>query len=434
MSDAILSPGALAGATQLGPFGGDNSNDPSSQGPLLIPPKNPGKSKHKSTFAEKLMLVLSSKECANAIRWMPSGVAFCVVDATELVKSVLPKYFKEAKYASFTRKLNRWGFKHLSLPGEQDASIYSHEKFRRDEPQMCKLMDGGHRKQKKIESYLNSMSKNIVGPGGGSSGFGGQSSLLHHGQANVADYMVAASTSGVGMGGGGDHNALYGAGGSLDQFSNRHDMRRTSLGMMPEPLQRPLMESFIGNGSSAGGPSNQRSLLDASSNSNGDNTSPSMLIATAASSLNSASANSSLTREQLRRTSGFQGKAGGTHSDFQLPSSMTAAAIDASERRRPSMPIPTSMPMMSGSLSGNAAGGPGGGAGGPGGGAGGSAAGGASNNFNEDLKQSEAKLAVLEDMIAKERMKHSLLTSIDTQDPPGGVGGISKFGPQYPPV
>eukprot|EP00985_Skeletonema_marinoi_P004296 scaffold1882_cov181-Skeletonema_marinoi.AAC.4 len=135
-----------------------NNNSNEKQGPLfLIPPKK-SKNKHKQTFSMKLMNILSLRECHSSIRWMPNGRSFCIVDSKILVEKVLPVYFKEAKYTSFTRKLNRWGFKHYSLPinsagggssatAEKEMSIYSHDKFRRDDPELCQTMDGGHRRR-----------------------------------------------------------------------------------------------------------------------------------------------------------------------------------------------------------------------------------------------------------------------------------------------
>lgn len=92
---------------------------------------------------------------------MPNGLSFCIVDSKILVEKVLPVYFKEAKYTSFTRKLNRWGFKHYSLPineassnssiADKEMSIYSHDKFRRDDPGLCQTMDGGHRRRNALK-------------------------------------------------------------------------------------------------------------------------------------------------------------------------------------------------------------------------------------------------------------------------------------------
>mmetsp|Transcript_13007 Transcript_13007/g.26461 ORF Transcript_13007/g.26461 Transcript_13007/m.26461 type:complete len:651 (+) Transcript_13007:80-2032(+) len=132
---------------------GTNTNttmaSPISEAPLVIPPKKT-KNKLKQTFAQKLMHILSIKECQNAIRWMPDGTSFCIVDSKELVDKVLPAYFKEAKYTSFTRKLNRWGFKHFTVPtkeGKSETSVYTHPKFQRDCPELCESMDGGHRRR-----------------------------------------------------------------------------------------------------------------------------------------------------------------------------------------------------------------------------------------------------------------------------------------------
>ena len=146
------------------------------------------KNKTKQTFAQTLMNLLSVKECQSAIRWMPNGESFCIIDIKELVEKVLPKYFKEAKYTSFvsiyfimqvpmdlvqynsysnliflflhtiiaqTRKLNRWGFKQFTLPHREtndieprvEMSIYTHDLFQRDNPSLCDQMDGGYRRR-----------------------------------------------------------------------------------------------------------------------------------------------------------------------------------------------------------------------------------------------------------------------------------------------
>jgi hypothetical protein len=61
-----------------------------------------GRIQSKKTFVLKLMQVLSAKDCQNAIRWMPTGNAFCILDVKELVEVILPKFgIKETKYSSF---------------------------------------------------------------------------------------------------------------------------------------------------------------------------------------------------------------------------------------------------------------------------------------------------------------------------------------------
>ena len=76
-----------------------NNNNDTSLNPSKVSKK--AKSNKKQNFAQKLMHLLSIKECQSCIRWMPNGMSFCIIDSNELVEKVLPKYFKEAKYTSF---------------------------------------------------------------------------------------------------------------------------------------------------------------------------------------------------------------------------------------------------------------------------------------------------------------------------------------------
>jgi hypothetical protein len=48
----------------------------------------------------------------------PHGRAWKVLDKELLVKEVIPKYFGQSKFASFTRQLSGWGFKRLHQTGE----------------------------------------------------------------------------------------------------------------------------------------------------------------------------------------------------------------------------------------------------------------------------------------------------------------------------
>jgi hypothetical protein len=192
------------------PTTNSNSNNKGEKGPLLLIPPKKSKNKHKQTFAMKLMNILSIKECQSSIRWMPNGLSFCIVDPKLLVEKVLPVYFKEAKYTSFTRKLNRWGFKHYSLPineststsaiADKEMSIYSHDKFRRDDPGLCHDMDGGHRRRNALKEdektrQLYSQLKPEV------------RDLLRQGQLQqqqgVVAGLVADTTDGAGAAGGG---------------------------------------------------------------------------------------------------------------------------------------------------------------------------------------------------------------------------------------
>ncbi|KAL7544543.1 hypothetical protein ACHAWF_007919 [Thalassiosira exigua] len=97
--------------------------------------------RRKPNFAEKLHMVLSNKFCRRAITWLPSGRSFCITDQEEFVKSILPRYFREAKFESFSRRLKRWGFRKVYTTG-MSQMIFSHDMFHRDKPELCKSMNG----------------------------------------------------------------------------------------------------------------------------------------------------------------------------------------------------------------------------------------------------------------------------------------------------
>jgi HSF-type DNA-binding len=56
----------------------------------------------------QLMDILSNPAYHNMICWLPHGHGFIIKDNKTFTAEILPKYFKQAKFTSFTRKLNRW--------------------------------------------------------------------------------------------------------------------------------------------------------------------------------------------------------------------------------------------------------------------------------------------------------------------------------------
>eukprot|EP01083_Nonionella_stella_P076892 209695_1 len=97
-------------------------------------------------FPAKLMQVLSSKQCEHIIAWTRNGSCFVIKKPSLLVKEVLPFYFKEAKYTSFTRKLHRWGFVKTNLKDSSNTqTIYFHKYFQRGDPDLCEKMDCSNR-------------------------------------------------------------------------------------------------------------------------------------------------------------------------------------------------------------------------------------------------------------------------------------------------
>jgi len=96
----------------------------------------------KKVFPEVLhdLLTFASEDSsvANIVMWLPSGAAFVIFEPQKFEQLVLPKFFPQSRYASFTRKLNRWGFRQISKGPDRGA--FHHDLFRRDSPQMCLQM------------------------------------------------------------------------------------------------------------------------------------------------------------------------------------------------------------------------------------------------------------------------------------------------------
>jgi hypothetical protein len=101
----------------------------------------PSSSRRKPSFADKLHAVLSNKHLANTVTWLPSGKAFCILDKESFTKKVLPTYFREAKFESFSRRIKRWGFRKMHTTGLKQV-IYTHDLFQRDCIDLSKMMNG----------------------------------------------------------------------------------------------------------------------------------------------------------------------------------------------------------------------------------------------------------------------------------------------------
>jgi HSF-type DNA-binding len=90
-------------------------------------------------YIQQLMEVLDNEQNADIIGWLPHGRAFVIYRKQDFETDVLPKYFyKQSKYSSFTRKLNRWGFVRVTRGPETGA--YYHRCFKRGEHRLCMQM------------------------------------------------------------------------------------------------------------------------------------------------------------------------------------------------------------------------------------------------------------------------------------------------------
>ena len=91
-----------------------------------------------SYVVPQLMEVLDRSDLVDVISWMPHGRAFVVKKPKLFAVDVLPRFFKQTKYLSFTRQLNLWGFKRITKG--LDGGAYYHELFLRGRPYLAMRM------------------------------------------------------------------------------------------------------------------------------------------------------------------------------------------------------------------------------------------------------------------------------------------------------
>lgn len=88
-------------------------------------------------FPLKLMYALECGDYQHIITWNPNGLSFTVINPKTFESRVLPEIFKDAKFASFQRKLMRWSF-----VKNNKTSSYSHPDFRRGDWGSCTTLRG----------------------------------------------------------------------------------------------------------------------------------------------------------------------------------------------------------------------------------------------------------------------------------------------------
>lgn len=109
--------------------------------------QTPATLKDKEIFPIRLHALLADSSVRDIVAWLPHGYSFVILRPDAFATEVLPRYFAPEgsskggnvhKYPSFTRKLNRWGFRQISRG--PDAGAFYHEMFRRDDADACREM------------------------------------------------------------------------------------------------------------------------------------------------------------------------------------------------------------------------------------------------------------------------------------------------------
>jgi len=92
----------------------------------------------KKNFPSKLFDVISDEAHSDIVQWLPGGKAFIIHDKKRFASDILPRYFKQSQFTSFTRKLTRWNFQRVTRGLLMGA--YFHKHFQEDNPSLCRMM------------------------------------------------------------------------------------------------------------------------------------------------------------------------------------------------------------------------------------------------------------------------------------------------------
>ena len=229
------------------------------------------------TFPEKLMELLNSEETQNSMCWIQAGNA-CALHQTLFVKNILPVHFEGTKFESFTRKLNRWGFKRIAGEGiPENAFAYSHHLFKRDYPELCRGMSGGKKVEQDFSHLIRYRELARRFPDGQASmpsamSGGGMSAAMNGslGSGMVAGMGVGIGTgmgvgTGIGLGGGmgggmnGGMGGVMGGGmgngmtGAMGGLGSRYPGSHSGDTLQSLEVENLLLERQINMGGTGGG-------------------------------------------------------------------------------------------------------------------------------------------------------------------------------------
>ena len=106
------------------------------------------------TFLYKTHKMLSDPVASQTVVWNPSGTAFQILNSSDFVQEVLPRYFKHKTLASFLRQLNLYNFRKC-----RDTQEYSHPLFTKDRPDLLlEIRRKGSEAQAQAKAVQNKLS------------------------------------------------------------------------------------------------------------------------------------------------------------------------------------------------------------------------------------------------------------------------------------
>ena len=75
---------------------------------------------------------------SHIVAWLPHGKSFRVIKEAEFVSSIMPSYFNQSKFTSFTRQLYIYGFQ--KIQDGPDKGAFFHKQFIRSNKSLCLSM------------------------------------------------------------------------------------------------------------------------------------------------------------------------------------------------------------------------------------------------------------------------------------------------------
>jgi HSF-type DNA-binding len=96
-----------------------------------------------TTFPHVLHMMLEAAHengYDDVVSWQDHGRSFRIKDKKRLVTEVMPRYFNQKNYASFTRQLALYSFIRLTRKAGEDAGCYFHEHFVRGDPDRIRFI------------------------------------------------------------------------------------------------------------------------------------------------------------------------------------------------------------------------------------------------------------------------------------------------------
>jgi len=85
-----------------------------------------------------MSILESDDDSSDIVSWMENGKGFTIFDKKRFANEVLPRYFKDVQFTSFTRKMRRWGFA-MERVG-RNGGTYHHPLFLRGDIQSVMKM------------------------------------------------------------------------------------------------------------------------------------------------------------------------------------------------------------------------------------------------------------------------------------------------------